>query len=238
MQIRLDDYSKRLNLSISDRIDEPYRRFLSCMLFRLRAATPDSHEPQAYVSSEEFATDLKVMRDSLSGNGGVRLARLLVDLLIRQVDTFGFHLHSLDLRQHARVHAKTVSALRSGNGDTAGARELLGSLRGIADLQKTSSPHAMGVYIISGSARAQDVLSFTWLAELSGIDLTRLMPVPLFESIHDAQRRGSVPRHLERWLLFEASGFLEPATGGHAGLFGFQQGWWNGGERLGALQSS
>jgi hypothetical protein len=41
-------------------------------------------------------------------------------------------------------------------------------------------PSITSVYIISGTAAPADILSFAWL-ELSGIDLTWMMPVPLFE---------------------------------------------------------
>jgi phosphoenolpyruvate carboxylase len=37
---------------------------------------------------------------------GERVAAQLLDPLLRQVATFGFHLHTLDIRQHARVHAR------------------------------------------------------------------------------------------------------------------------------------
>ena len=40
---------------------------------------------------------------SLAANGGIRIARTLIDPLILQVRTFGLHLHTLDIRQHARV---------------------------------------------------------------------------------------------------------------------------------------
>ena len=33
---------------------------------------------------------------------------------MRQVDTFGFHLHTLDIRQHAQVHAQAVRELAAG----------------------------------------------------------------------------------------------------------------------------
>jgi len=41
------------------------------------------------------------MRSSLAENKGERIARFLLDPLMRQVQTFGFHLHTLDIRQHA-----------------------------------------------------------------------------------------------------------------------------------------
>ena len=61
-------------------------------------------------------------------------------------------------------------------------------LREVARLQRTHAPPSMQTYIISGTESAADIQSFVWLAELSGIDLTRLMPVPLFESIESLRQ--------------------------------------------------
>ena len=58
-----------------------------------------------YCSVDEFLDDLEVLRESLAAHGGIRIARTLIDPLILQVRTFGLHLHTLDIRQHARVHA-------------------------------------------------------------------------------------------------------------------------------------
>jgi len=63
------------------------------------------------------------------------------------------------------------------------ARDLLGQLRGFAHLQQSHDSRAMQAYVISGTSSPGDILSFVWLADLCGIDITRLVPVPLFESI-------------------------------------------------------
>jgi len=61
--------------------------------------------PHAYSSAAEFEEDLSLIRESLMVNRGQRLAHLRLDPLLRKLRTFGFHLHTLDIRQHARVHA-------------------------------------------------------------------------------------------------------------------------------------
>jgi phosphoenolpyruvate carboxylase len=76
------------------------------MMFRLRLALSGPASARAYRSPEEFAKDLHLMHDSLAANKGGRIGALLVEPLLRKLDTFGFHLYTLDLRQHARVHAK------------------------------------------------------------------------------------------------------------------------------------
>jgi phosphoenolpyruvate carboxylase len=184
LQDRLDEYSKTLECHTPDRPDEPYRRLSSCMIHRLRTTLIDSGNRQAYSTAEEFAQDLSIMSDSLAKNKGVRLGRLLVEPLLRNLDTFGFHFYTLDIRQHARVHANAVAVLRSGDRkNSSAARNVLGVLRDLARIQRTYPAKSIEVYIISGTATAEDVLSFVWLAEVTGMDLARMMPVPLFESI-------------------------------------------------------
>jgi phosphoenolpyruvate carboxylase len=193
LQMRLDEYATTLQCHTTDRPDEPYRRLASCMIHRLRITMSEPANRDAYASPEEFAQDLKIMCDSLARHKGERLARLFVQPLLRNLDTFGFHFYTLDIRQHARVHAKAVGALNSGDmSDAPSARSVLGSLRDVARLQAIYGRKSMQVYIISGAAVEEDVLSFVWLAKLSGIDLTRMMPVPLFESIESLRSSAEV----------------------------------------------
>ena len=95
--------------------EEIYRRFLDYVIQRLRWTREQASHVDAYTDSSEFAADLKILRDSLAANGAERLASLLLDPLLRQISTFGFHLHSLDIRQHARVHARAVAELSGGD---------------------------------------------------------------------------------------------------------------------------
>jgi phosphoenolpyruvate carboxylase len=197
LEARLDHYSTFLNSQTSDRPDEPYRQLASRMTHRLRLAIEEPSNPQAYRGPMEFAEDLGILRNSLVDHKGNRLARLLVDPLLEKLQTFGFHLYTLDLRDHARVFAAAVNALTSRESDDAGAaRDALGGLRDVARLQRSHDPEAMNTYIISGTASAEDVLSFVWLAELGGIDLTRLMPVPLFESIESLRSSVDICRSI------------------------------------------
>ena len=50
---------------------------------------------------------------------GERLAALLIDPLLLEVRTYGLHLQTLDIRQHARVHAAAVAELAIPRGATA-----------------------------------------------------------------------------------------------------------------------
>ena len=192
LNARLEDYRLRLSLEITDRHDESYRQFLTCILFRLRLALTGPANWQAYANPKEFAADLGAIRSSLSQHSGIRIASLLLDPLMQNVTIFGFHLHRLDLRQHARIHAQAVEALRSSASSTEPARDVLEYMRKISELQKTFGSNAFHSFIVSGTAAATDILSLVWLAGLGGIDLAHIMPVPLFESIEDLRKSASI----------------------------------------------
>jgi phosphoenolpyruvate carboxylase len=163
----------------------------------------------AYCSSQEFLDDLETLRASLSANGGIRIARTLIDPLILQVRTFGLHLHTLDVRQHARVHA---TALQEAISDTVAASlpsglsaqtsSVLETFRVIAEVKDGCSPESIRQYVISGASTVDDVLAVVRLARLGGVHVEGsgadpgLMPVPLFESIEDLRNAPSVCRDL------------------------------------------
>ena len=88
-----------------------YRRFLSYMFHKLQQSREAVDAPAAYGNAAEFEADLLLVQSSLESNRGERLARTYVSSLLRKVRTFGFHLHTLDIRQHARVHAQVVEEL-------------------------------------------------------------------------------------------------------------------------------
>jgi phosphoenolpyruvate carboxylase len=127
LESRVESYKACLQLRTTDRVDEPYRQFLSCILFRLRQTALDKPGPDAYKDAAEFVEDLHVMRASLMAHKGRRLAELLVDPAIENARTFGFHLHGLDLRQHSRVHAEAFEALRTGAAASMDSARVVGS---------------------------------------------------------------------------------------------------------------
>jgi len=61
-----------------------------------------------YNSSKEFLHDLELIRKSLVDNKGEALSKGTLQQLIRNVETFGFHLATLDIRQHKKVHTASI----------------------------------------------------------------------------------------------------------------------------------
>ena len=204
---------------------EQYRRFAGFMLHRLRRSLLEPEHVDAYPAAASFESDLQLIRESLAAEKGERLARALIDPLLRRVRTFGFHLHSLDVRQHARIHARAVAELSAAGSTCAGpsvvlppppsteTTELLDTLRGIAWLKQRYPSEAIRSYVISGASCVQDSLSLIWLMELCGVRVAGsdgdpgVMPVPLFESIDDLRHAPEVCRTL--WTSPEYTPFLE-----------------------------
>ncbi|CAN5490148.1 phosphoenolpyruvate carboxylase [soil metagenome] len=91
----------------------PHRRLLALAAERL-AALRTGHGIDAgmgYASAEEFAADIALVQQSLQEAGASRLAYGEVQHLAWQIATFGFHLASLEVRQHADVHAEALRRL-------------------------------------------------------------------------------------------------------------------------------
>lgn len=98
---------------------EPYRQKLIMMFRRLRATRAENERPwddrernpRAYRNVDEFMNDLRIIERSLLANKGERLARGRLATLIRQVEVFGFHLATLDIRQHSSRHREAIAEI-------------------------------------------------------------------------------------------------------------------------------
>jgi len=203
---------------------EPCRRYLGFIRHRLRRTLGEPNGPEAYPDAGELLDDLDLLGRALRERRGERLARRLVAPLRLQVATFGFHLHSLDIRQHGRVHAEAVEELAAGGNDKSErlpsspspqTAELLDTLRAIARMKEEFPPCSMRSYVISGASSVRDILSLTWLMELCGITVAGnevkgdpgLMPVPLFESIEDLRNAPEICRVL--WSSEDFAPYLD-----------------------------
>jgi phosphoenolpyruvate carboxylase len=67
--------------------------------------------PGVYPTQAAFVADLAVVQESLLAHRGERLARGRIQTLREQAELFGFHLATLDLRQHADVNRRALAEL-------------------------------------------------------------------------------------------------------------------------------
>ena len=95
---------------------EPYRTALT--IIRSKLEGPPGGPPKGYRSPAEVIDHLRIILNSLKTHKGERLARPVEDL-IRQLEFFGFHLTSLDVRQHHDRHFAALDEIleRAGIGD-------------------------------------------------------------------------------------------------------------------------
>ena len=134
-------------------------------MLRLLRARDGTGSSEAYRSCNEFEADLSLIRESLAANRGLRLAELVIDPLLLEVRTFGFHLSTLDIRQHARVHAHALAEIESGAGaSVALVQQRQGLSQREADHRAQMKPQSPAHEL---SASTQDVLAtFREIAKL------------------------------------------------------------------------
>jgi phosphoenolpyruvate carboxylase len=117
LQERVDELARTNPLTDDERRrfqHEPFRMLVAQVEHRLRGMLADARggDPAEAYTSAHFAGDLQLLDASLRESGVSaaaehgRLARVRA-----LAGTFGFHLASLDVRQHSRLHEVTVAEL-------------------------------------------------------------------------------------------------------------------------------
>ena len=225
---QLDLYLDRLRSAGQTTVEERFRYerlrlLIACIMMRL-GATPQSGLPlpsepalTPYTRAADLLHDLTLLRASLAENHGHRLAQMLIDPLLIEVRTYGLHLQTLDIRQHARFHTAAIAEILGTSSREAGSQtlhlppaltpqttEVLNTFRAIAELKQAYAPESIQQYVISGATSATDILDVLWLARLGGVKVEGdpalgdpgLQPVPLFEYIEDLQNASAVMRQL------------------------------------------
>ncbi|HET7167732.1 MAG TPA: phosphoenolpyruvate carboxylase [Candidatus Limnocylindrales bacterium] len=177
--------------------DEPYRQrfgFIAERIRRTRAALIDDPGPRAggYLAAAELDAELVEIQGALVADGLERVAWGEIAELRWQVATFGFHLASLEIRQHGAVHRAALEAVDRGMPDdhpvapgvTLG--EVLATFRSMADIQARFGVDACHRVIVSFTAEPRDVTDVLKLAHIAGTRTGTAPPVldvvPLFES--------------------------------------------------------
>ncbi|AWB46096.1 phosphoenolpyruvate carboxylase [Paenibacillus sp. CAA11] len=92
---------------------EPYRIKLTYMTEKLYNVLDSSKKgtPAQYSEPEEFIKDLKIIDRSLRHHYADYVADTHIRNLIRQVELFGFHTATLDIRQHSKEHENAMTEI-------------------------------------------------------------------------------------------------------------------------------
>ncbi|HTD73767.1 MAG TPA: phosphoenolpyruvate carboxylase [Steroidobacteraceae bacterium] len=181
----------------------PYRVFFGQISERLQATYEG--RPNAYQNPDELLSDVGLAADSLLENRGRHAGYFLVRRLMRRVRTFGFHLATLDVIQHARLHDEVIAQgldqkdwpdlpsqerLRrlhdflvrdqgpTGAMDAVGRRSLW-VFEAIAQARHKFGGRAIGEYIVSGARGPEDILAVLLLARWADITDKRTGECPL-----------------------------------------------------------
>ena len=174
---------------------EPYRQKLTFMKYRLGLTLEGRG---GYAKAAEFLADAVVVRDALRQVKSA-LAEAL-DLLCLQIQIFGFHLVTLDVRDnsqsihatHEAVHARAL---------TPEAREVLQTMRMIRTVQDRVDPQSITTYVLSMTHKKEDILDLLALIKRTGL-FGRVDLVPLFETIDDLRNCPTVMAELYAHPLY------------------------------------
>jgi len=183
--------------------DEPHRRVVLSLAHRVHATRVGGDD--AYSAPEELLADLRTVQSSLATAGAARHAFGSVQHLIWQVETYGFHLTELEVRQHSQVHAEALAELDAGGELSERTQEVLEVFRAVADIQKRYGLRAAGRYVVSFTRSAADLAAVHRLAAYAlGEDAPVLDVVPLFETFADLQAAPGILAEVVEFPEFRA----------------------------------
>jgi len=158
---------------------EPWREKLRIMAARLQAA--QGRAENAYPDARAYLADLQLLERTLVASGLSRLASGRLRDARRSAEVFGFHLATLDLRQHSGVHEKAVAEILS-----------RGGIPGYQDLPEEKRTELLGRLL----SRSGHILSRNW-QDLSPATREALETL---EVVGRARREIS-PRACERYIV-------------------------------------
>jgi phosphoenolpyruvate carboxylase len=180
--------------------DAPHRRFLGLAAHRLAATRVGGSG--GYDRPRGFRDDIDLLQRSLAAAGAARLAYGELQHLRWQVETFGFHLAAMEVRQHSSVLASALAEVTAASGERAArpspsTREVLATFRAIADIQQRYGTEACDHVIVSFTRSADDLSGVLRLARLAVPEAPpEIVPVPLLETRREL---AAAPEILGAW---------------------------------------
>jgi phosphoenolpyruvate carboxylase len=181
--------------------DAPHRRKLVLVAERL-AATREGRGG-AYEGPDAFRRDVATLRASLREGGAGVLADGDLVHLAWQADAFGFHLASIEVRQHAAVLRRALERADP---------EVDATFRTIADVHRDLGAEACPRFVVSFTRGAADIAAVYTLAGRADRGLPRRLDVvPLFES---GAELADAPRILDDIVALPAVRARLRANGG------------------------
>jgi phosphoenolpyruvate carboxylase len=96
---------------------EPFRQYIEFILLKIPVTDCDDYVQElktksiGYTYPEELKTDLYILQQALAEYGAMEIAFTDINDAIRIVDTFGFHLAKLDIRQNSQFYELALTEL-------------------------------------------------------------------------------------------------------------------------------
>jgi phosphoenolpyruvate carboxylase len=122
IEVTAAQLGERGSATLARNPDESWRQWVGLMLARLpieQDASDGEHAADAslyYTTPDALENDLRFLYDALVEVGAERIAWKAVRPAIRCVQTFGFHLAALDVRQNSSFHDQAVAQLLAAAG--------------------------------------------------------------------------------------------------------------------------
>lgn len=112
-----DEFDKKGTDAVARNKGEIFRQFINLIILKLPIDIEREHitkideQQNDYVYASELLNDLNILQQSLVKYGAKSIAYSDVNEAIRIVQTFGFHLAVLDIRQNSAFHDKAIDQL-------------------------------------------------------------------------------------------------------------------------------
>jgi phosphoenolpyruvate carboxylase len=105
------DAGERGEAILHESPEEPWKQYVRLLITKLPSGGQAAPGPHTYRRSAELTQDLEHLRDSVWAVGAGRIAARDILPVLRAVDTFGFHLAALDIRQNSAFHDRALGQL-------------------------------------------------------------------------------------------------------------------------------
>jgi phosphoenolpyruvate carboxylase len=210
---------------------EPYRIKVTYMLEKIQNTGNDAvPESLKYTSPEQFIQDLQIIDNSLRSHYANFVADNFVAKLIRQVELFGFHLATLDIRQHSKEHENAMAEILAKMGITSdyaalGEEEKIALLTSILNDPRPitssyldyseSTQECLNVYKVVAEAQKEFgrncIQSYLISMSQAASDLLEVLVFAKEAGLYRREANGSVKCTLQSVPLFETIDDLHAA---------------------------
>ncbi len=122
MEEMCQELGERGEMALKRNKGEAFRQFVGLMIAKLPVETKRGHatelmeHPGCYQTDDQLMLDLHTLKKGLTDFGAKTIVEQELHHSIRRVETFGFHLAHLDIRQNSAFHEKAIEQILEASG--------------------------------------------------------------------------------------------------------------------------